>query len=264
MQTLTYLSSYLLLWSLSIQFIHMHCASWDAAWQILREISLFDCWSLWAGYLSVLPTWWTPDRCTLPWMTSSVKSYENSVLGQTMPRSHLQYKFCINKQFPQKYTTGTFFKLLMNWVSKYQPGRNIGSILAFPWLIDVAYSFVSLSQICVCVCQKSILLNYGQYFNCVVGSQDWCLIDTLKPFSNIIRSTVVTCVPSHVQQTHSDWTVWVGFERALVTGLVWLFEPSRLFQSAHQCSPKECAHFHPQFKKLLQMFSWVRLGVIFS
>ena len=197
-------------------------------------------------------------------MTSSVKSYENSVLGQTMPRSHLQYKFCINKQFPQKYTTGTFFKLLMTWVSKYQPSRNIGSILAFPWLIDVAYSFVSLSQICVCVCQKSILLNYGQYFNCVVGSQDWCLIDTLKPFSNIIRSTVVTCVPSHVQQTHSDWTVWVGFERALVTGLVWLFEPSRLFQSAHQCSPKECAHFHPQFKKLLQMFSWVRLGVIFS
>ena len=152
MQTLIYLSSYLLLWSLSIQFIHMHCASWDAAWQILREISLFDCWSLWAGYLSVLPTWWTPDRCTLPWMTSSVKSYENSVLGQTMPRSHLQYKFCINKQFPQKYTTGTFFKLLMNWVSKYQPGRNIGSILAFPWLIDeYVLSSAYLRSVCVCV-----------------------------------------------------------------------------------------------------------------
>ena len=135
MQTPTYLSSYLLLWSLSIQFIHLHCASWDAAW---RDISFFDCWSLWAGYFSYFANLVNP-KCTLPWMTSSLTSYENSTSGQTMPRSHLHYRFCTNKQFLQKYTTETPFKLRMAWVSKYQPS----SILASPKLIHVPFSFSS-------------------------------------------------------------------------------------------------------------------------
>ena len=42
-----------------------------------------------AGYFPYFANLVNP-RCTLPWMTGSVASYENSVSGQTMPPQHLK------------------------------------------------------------------------------------------------------------------------------------------------------------------------------
>ena len=72
--------------------------------------------------------------------------------------------------------------------------------------------------------------------------------------SNVIHSTVVTCVPSHVLQTHSDCARIKQCGWWLLRGFSWRGWSSRLLrlfqQSARQCSPgqacKECAHFHAQ------------------
>ena len=58
--------------------LHPLCSLWDAAWVILCKASFFNCW------IFVLFC----RQCTLPWMTGSALSYENSLSGQTMPPQH--------------------------------------------------------------------------------------------------------------------------------------------------------------------------------